>query len=183
MHIRKIVWWNLGLIMAIALYGIVTDELYWRDNGHSPWLYDYFFWAALAINGPSGFLADYLSWLTSTQSESRYVIQYAFWCLLLWPQWRLYGWLAGWRHEGRKKQIIFHVLIALIVFLGGIAAYEAWLFGHRPTEFFVDKYFWFVRLAGVACSGIVILLYAHLVANRSRSNYAFNADTPKRRAG
>ena len=183
MQTNKIIRWNLGLIVVIGLYGIVTDEPYWRDNGHGPWLYDYFFWFALALNGPSGVLADYLSWFTKTHTENRYLIQYALWCLLLWPQWRLYGWLARWRRESPKKQIMFHVLISLIVVLGGIAAYEAWLFGHRPTELFVDKYFWFVRAAGVACSGIAIFVHSHAVANQSRSNHTFNTDAPKRRAG
>jgi uncharacterized membrane protein len=34
MQINKIIWWNLGLIVSIAVYGIITDEPYWKANGH-----------------------------------------------------------------------------------------------------------------------------------------------------
>ena len=36
MPITKIVRWNLALIVVVGLYGMVTDEPYWRDNGHGP---------------------------------------------------------------------------------------------------------------------------------------------------
>jgi hypothetical protein len=45
--------------------------------------------------------------------------------------------------------------------IGFVGAYEAWNYGHRPRELaFIDKYFLFVRVAGVALSGLVILGYS-----------------------
>jgi hypothetical protein len=169
MRVAKIIRWNLGLVVAICLYGILTDEPYWRDVGHGPDLYDYFFWFALAINGPSGFLADYLSRLTGTNDEAMFLIQFALWCVLLWPQWRLYDWFVAWSRESHRKQVTFYIFVSLLVMVGGLATYEAWLYGHRPyeSEGFMDKYFLFVRVGGVACSGLVLLVYSHLVANHA----------------
>src|SRR4030095_2349196 len=101
MQINKIIWWNLGLIVSIAVYGIITDELYWKAVGHDPNLYDYLFWFGTALNGPSSFAADHFSWLIATRihyewhGDARFIIQYALWCLLLWPQWKLYEFLAN----------------------------------------------------------------------------------------
>jgi hypothetical protein len=173
---KKIIRWNLVLIIAIGLYGFFTDEPYWRDVGHGPWLYDYFFWFALAFNGPSGFLADYLSWhIHTTYVDYRFLIQYALWCLLLWPQWRFYDWLAHWYRKSFRRQVSVYVFASLLIAGGAIAAYQAWLFGHRPTDLFIDKFFWFVRIAGVACSGIVILMYVHIVASRIHSDKTVTA--------
>jgi hypothetical protein len=79
MPITKIIRWNLALIVVVGLYGMVTDEPYWRDNGHGPWLYDYLFWFGLVLNGPSGFAADYLSRLSSIGTKFRFVIPYVLW--------------------------------------------------------------------------------------------------------
>ena len=63
MSIPRIVSWNALLVLSIGIYGILTDEPYWRAVGHDPGLYDYFFWLGLVLNGPSGFAADYAAWL------------------------------------------------------------------------------------------------------------------------
>lgn len=168
MQATTLIRWNLGLLAAIGVYGLVTDEPYWREVGHGPWLYDYFYWVALAVNGPSGFLADYLSWFTGTHSEQRYGIQYALWGLLLWPQWRLYNALALWSHRSRRHKLGFYALVTLVIVLGAIAACQAWIYGHRPTEMYVDRYFWFVRVAGLACAGLVMLTYAQLTGQTHR---------------
>jgi len=122
----------------------------------------------LVINGPSGFLADFLSYPTGAYAETRYAIQYLLWCILLWPQWRFYHWLALWRLGDSGRNSVFAVSVFLIVITGGMLAYQAWIFGHRPSEFFVDQYFWFVRTAGIACSGLVAAGYAFWVARRQQ---------------
>src|SRR3981081_2028171 len=70
MPIAKIIRWNLALIFVVGLYGLATDEPYWRDNGHGPWLYDYLFWLGLVLNEPSAFAADYLSRFSSGRHGS-----------------------------------------------------------------------------------------------------------------
>lgn len=157
MLIAKFIRVNLALIVVVGFYGMVTDEPYWRDVGHGPWLYDYLFWFALILNGPSGFTAEYLSWLGSSDGDSRFVIQYALWCALLSPQWRLYHGLALWCRESRSKQMVLYSLVIFFTLAGGAGAYKGWLVGHRPSEFFVDKYFWFVRVASLGCSALVLL--------------------------
>jgi len=157
MPIAKIIRWNLALIVVVGFYGLITDEPYWRSVGHGPGIYDYLFWFALALNGPSGLAADYLSWFGASAAEARFVIQFALWCALLWPQWKLYHLLALWCREGSSRQIMLYSLVILIVAAGGAGAYQAWIWGHRPSEFFIDRYFWFVRVVGVGCSGLVLL--------------------------
>jgi hypothetical protein len=109
MLIAKFIRVNLALIVVVGFYGMVIDEPYWRDVGHGLWLYDYLFWFALILNGPSGFTAEYLSWLGSSNGDSRFVIQFALWCALLWPQWRLYHRLALGCQESRSKQMILYI--------------------------------------------------------------------------
>jgi hypothetical protein len=163
MQINKIIWWNLGLIVSIAVYGIITDEPYWKAVGHDPNLYDYFFWFATALNGPSSFAADHLSWLTGPYDDVRIIIHYVFWCLLLWPQWKLYEFLANFSLQSRQRRIVLCLFVLLFVLAGGIASYEAWVFGHRDVgDFFIDKYSEFVRIGGVACSGLVFSVCAYL---------------------
>jgi hypothetical protein len=179
MQINRIIWCNLGLIVAIGIYGLVTDEPYWRDVGHGLWLYDYLFWFALVLNGPAGVLADYISWLTTAHTEARYLIQYALWCLLLWPQWKLYNQLVHWQGGSKIKQVIFWVFVFMIVTFGGIAAYAAWLLDHHPDESPIGQYLLFVRAAGIACSGLVLLVYAHFVANHALTRRS--SGTPQKR--
>src|SRR5689334_21108432 len=107
MSIQKIVRLNALLIVSIGIYGFLTDEPYWRAVGHDPGLYDYFFWLALALNGPSGFAADYAAWLATdidlnwqalvlAQHDWRFVVQYVFWLAFLWPQWKAYDIVVTW---------------------------------------------------------------------------------------
>jgi hypothetical protein len=99
MSVHKIAQLNALLVLGIGAYGFLTDEPYWRSNGHGPWLYDYLFWCALALNGPSGFAADCASWLitySSSNAEWRFVVQYGLWLLFLWPQWKGYDAVAAW---------------------------------------------------------------------------------------
>jgi hypothetical protein len=169
MPIAKVIRLNLALIVLVCLYGLVTDEPYWRAVGHGPWLYDYLFWFGLLLNGPSGFAADYLSWLVVDDAEPRFVIQFALWGALLWPQWKLYHVLALWCRKGSSREILLYSLAILLVVAGAAGAYQAWWVGHRPSEFFIDKYFWFVRLTGVGCSGLA-LLYVYLVTSQPADN-------------
>jgi hypothetical protein len=43
MPIRNIVQLNGLLVVGIFMYGIGTDEPYFRAVGHTPWLFDYLF--------------------------------------------------------------------------------------------------------------------------------------------
>ena len=163
MSSSAIVRWNLAFIVAAGSYGFLTDEPYWRETGHGPWLYDYLFWALLALNGPSGFAADFLSSFISSEAEIRFCAQYALWCVLLRPQWKLYHRLALWCRESPPRRLAIATAALLVALIGSAAAYEAWLFGHRPSDgVFIDRYFWFVRVAGIAFSGVVLLACIHL---------------------
>ena len=173
MPINQVIRWNMTLIVAVGAYGFITNEPYWRDTGHGPWLYDYLFWFGLFLNGPSGLIADYLAWFGLSDAEPRFVIQYFLWCLLLWPQWRLYHALALWCGANRARQLGLYGAAFVLTILGSVAAYQAWIFGHRPSHTFIDPYFWFVRVAGLGCAGVVLLAYTYVVTSRLRSNYAF----------
>jgi hypothetical protein len=148
MSIRKIISLNCLLILSVCVFGVLTDEPYWREVGHSPSLYDYFFWSALALNGPSGVVADYAAWLTTNnlhlkwqalflaQHEWRFAAQYAIWLLLLWPQWKAYddilvGWCIG--HPYRQTWLFITAFGAALI--GCFAAYQAWTPGHRVGFF------------------------------------------------
>ena len=170
MPIARIIRWNVALIVAGGFYGLATNEPYWRDTGHGPWLYDYLFWLGLVLNGPSGFAADYLSRLSSSGTEFRFVIQYVLWCLLLWPQWKLYHAVAVWCRASRRRQMALYSLALLLALSGTAGAYEAWLIGHRPSDLFIDKYSWFVRIASIAFAGVVLLVYVYLFKDQARSN-------------
>ena len=170
MSVHKIAQLNALLVLGIGAYAFLTDEPYWRSNGHGPWLYDYLFWCALALNGPSGFAADCASWLitySSSNAEWRFVVQYGLWLLFLWPQWKGYDAVAAWCIGHRGRETSLYLATAGITVIGCIAAYEAWIYGHRPMELvFIDRYFWFVRVAGVALSGMVILAYSQFAKGR-----------------
>jgi len=175
MSIRRIIWLNALLVLGIGIYGVVTDEPYWRSVGHGPWLYDYLFWCALALNGPSGFAADYAAWfvvdrfnvnwqlVVQHEDDWRFMVQYGLWLFLLWPQWKGYHAVAAWCIAHRGREILLYLAVVAITVIGCAAAYEAWIYGHRPSEFFIDRFFWFVRIAGVALSGIIILAYSQFV--------------------
>lgn len=171
--IGKIVRLNALLILAIGLYGLATDEPYWRANGHGPYLYDYLFWCALALNGPSGFAADYLAWLITSSGSNfqlQFLLQYALWLLLLWPQWKAYAAVVTWCMGHRGREVALYIAVAVIVVVGSYAAYEGWVYGHRPRELaWIDRYFWFVRMAGLALSGLIILACSQFSKNVVRS--------------
>lgn len=168
--ITKIIRWNLAGIVVLAVYGLATDEPYWRAVGHGPWLFDYAFWFALVMNGPSGFTADYLARHLSSSADDWFTMQYALWCAFLWPQWKLYHALTSWCRQTRARGLMLLGLVFFFTLVGGLAAWQAWLVGHRPSEFFVDRYFWFARVGGVACSGLVVLCVFALASKQSRQD-------------
>ncbi len=96
------------------------------------------------------------------------LIQYGLWCLLIWPQWKLYDLLINWQQKNKVRQITFRVLVLLIMFVGVAAAYEAWLLDHQPNESPMAQYFLFVRVIGLTCSALVLIAYAHFVAQHVR---------------
>jgi len=108
------------------------------------------------MNGPSGLAADYLSWLVARHAEIRFVLQYAFWCALLWPQWQPYLALAQWCRQTRARRMVLCCLTLLLTLVGAVAASRAWFIGQRPSAFVIDRHFWFARVAGVAGSGLVL---------------------------
>ncbi|PJG51010.1 hypothetical protein CVM73_33010 [Bradyrhizobium forestalis] len=178
MSIRKIILLNALLVASVGIFGVLTDEPYWRAVGHVPWLYDYFFWLALALNGPSGFLADYAAWLAIdsfhlhrqmrvlAEHEWQFAIQYALWLLLLWPQWKAYDILVRWCAGRSYRETTLRVAAFSIVLIGCVFAYASWTPSHRIGLFFIDRYFWVVRALGLGLSGIVVLLYSQLARVR-----------------
>jgi hypothetical protein len=160
---RALPFLNALFILALAVFGAVTDEPYWRANGHLPWTYDYVYFTALALNGPSGVLAELLSRSLSSNNETQYVLQYLLWTCLAPLQWWLYRQLALLSHSSRPGRL-FVLVGAVLVFVGGaIGAKAGWDSGHRPAyEEFIDQYFWFVRVASLALAGGIQLLYAFL---------------------
>ena len=76
--------------------------------------------------------------------------------------------LTSWCRQTRAPGIMLPRL--LFTLLGGLEAWQAWLVGHRPSEFFVDRYFWFARVGGVACSGLVVLCVFALASKQSRQD-------------
>jgi len=165
MSIRNIIRLNALLVLAVGIYGLVIDESYWRANGHDPYLYDYLFWCALALNGPSGFAADYGAWLVAFNNDDlHFLLQYGFWLLLLRFQWKRYDALVAWCIGHRERERWLFLAAFVITVIGGVAAYEGWVWGHRPSgDGFIDRYFWFVRIGGVALAGAVVLAYGQFV--------------------
>jgi hypothetical protein len=105
---------------------------------------------AFASNGPSDLAADQLSWFAAADAELRLIMTYALWCALLWPQA-----VSGGRVVKPALPAILCSLALLFTLLGGLAAYQAWLFG--PTEFVIDRYFCFVRGEVLPVSGLCCL--------------------------
>ncbi|WP_394834992.1 hypothetical protein LVJ94_51680 [Pendulispora rubella] len=165
MRLRLLIQINVAYVLAVGIYGIVIDEPYWRDVGHGPEVYDGLFWLGLLLNGPSGLLADWLSWLFVGRSEAHFVFQYLFWSVLVWVQWRLYFLAASWSSNRAGRPQLLNLFAVALAMLGAVAARKAWLFGHRPSgDFFIDRYFWFVRVVGVACSGLVLVACRYLTS-------------------
>jgi len=177
MPIRNIIRLNVLLVLAVGIYGFLTDEPYWKAVGHGPNLYDYVFWFALALNGPSGFAAEYAAWFATSNGSDhdlQFVLQYGFWLLLLWVQWRLYDAAARYCIGHRSRETLLYLAAFAVAVLGGLAAYQGWVWGHRPMDVgFIDRYFWFVRIGGVALSGVVVFAHTQLVkASRALPNEA-----------
>jgi hypothetical protein len=175
MSIRKIISLNALLISSVGVFGVLTDEPYWRAVGHEPGLYDYLFWLALALNGPSGFVADFaarfatnnllLNWqaLFLAKQDWQFMVQYALWLLFLWPQWKAYDILVRWCIGQHYREASLRLAALSIALIGCVWAYEAWTPGHRIGLFFIDRFFWVVRSAGLGLSGVVIVLYSQLL--------------------
>jgi 4-hydroxybenzoate polyprenyltransferase len=150
---------NFILVLAIAIYGLFADEPSWREDGHSPWLYDYLYWLAVALNGPSGFIPDYARRvITGTSSlEKMFVAQYGLWLLLLWPQWRIYDLVARWCIADRRREIALYVATAGISVIGAVVTYEAWILERREAEYIPLSFDWVAGHAGLALVGLIIL--------------------------
>jgi hypothetical protein len=174
MLIRRIISLNALLIVGVGIFGVLTDEPYWRAVGHTPSLYDYLFWLALALNGPSGLAADLgarhitdnfrLPFLAG--HEWRFIIQYALWLLFIWPQWKAYDLSVRWCVGHPFRKILLYLAASGAVLIGCIEAYEAWEPSQRVGLVFIDRYYWTVRIAGLGLAGLVVVLYAQLLKNR-----------------
>jgi hypothetical protein len=77
MQLRKLIFLNIAFVLALFLYGLATDEPYWRDNGHGPWLYDYFLWALFLANGLAGACADPIAFLLGGGYDTRFLVSAA----------------------------------------------------------------------------------------------------------
>ncbi len=154
MSLPRLIALNLALVIAAGLFGLATDEPYWHSVGHDPWAYDYVFWFALALNGPSGFLADWLSRALGVGTDARFFALYGFWMVLLALQWTAYARIGDWAASERARQRGVRLLAAAWVLVGCVFAAYVWAATEDSTEYFVDVYFWPVRIIGIAFSGI-----------------------------
>ena len=152
---------NIGLILCVGLYGLLTDEPYWRSMGHSTNVYDVLFWAALIPNGPAGFLADWLAWKIGLADDTRHLTQYLLWSALAMLQWWAYLQLARW--AARLTQRVRTVATLSLIWLAcGIAwagyALNAALGAAKTADCFIDVSFWPVRIGSTALAGLWVLL-------------------------
>lgn len=165
MTLRRMIKLNLLLVFLVGLYGLATDEPYWREVGHGPWVYDYLFWVALALNGPSGFLAHWSSLKLGLYDIPGFLAQYGFWLALLGIQWVLYFRLARWSAVARVRRIFVYG-VSLCLFLTGCAAIiQIWqvnLERHAIEDHHIDVYFWPVRVGGLVLAGFWVSLLTYL---------------------
>jgi hypothetical protein len=160
----RLVVFSAALVIGVGMFGVLTDEPYWRAVGHGPWMYDYLFWFALALNGPSGLLADWLSFAMRVEHNLQFAVQYCLWGLFLGPQWYAYDALARWAARTPTRSRRLYATSAILYLVGCVGCHHIWL-NTVPTEHFVDIYFWPVRIAGVALAGVCVSM---LLANVKR---------------
>jgi hypothetical protein len=166
MPYRRLIALNLALVAAVGIFGLVTDEPYWRSNGHDPRVYDYLFWFALALNGPSGFVADWLSWALGLEMDVHFFAQYVLWMALLAVQWFAYVRLSKWAAPSRARRRGVCVAAGFLALVGCVIAASVWATTQPSTEYFVDVWFWPVRIAALALSGAwVALLLRNMRSN------------------
>lgn len=162
---------NLGLILCVGLYGLLTDEPYWRSLGHGTNVYDVLFWAALIPNGPAGFLADWLAWKVGLTDDTRHLTLYLLWGALAALQWWAYLQLAQWAARSYRRART--VAILSLIWLGcGVAwagyALDAALGGAKTADYFIDVSFWPVRIGASALAGLWVLL----LVRRAQAQFA-----------
>jgi len=167
MSVRRLIALNLALVAAVFAFGLATDEPYWRAMGHSPWTYDYLFWVAMALNGPSGFLADRISCALGFDLNLRFLVQYIFWMILLVLQWTAYARIGSWAALERARERSVRVLAVAWVLVGCVFAAYVWAVTADSMEYFVDVYFWPVRILGIALSGVWVYCLCGACAVRS----------------
>lgn len=169
MTVHKLTRLNLWFVSALGIYGFVTDEPYWRNVGHSPWMYDFLFWFGLFLNGPSGLAADYVSWSVSPNAELQFVVQYILWFSFLMIQWRSYHAAAAWSLGNIRRTTMLYTASLFLMIAAGYGSYEAWMYVPRLTESVIDRYFWFVRIAGIASAGLVLIAYRIYLGRTARN--------------
>lgn len=167
MSVRRLIALNLALVAAVFVFGLATDEPYWRALGHGPWAYDYLFWVAMALNGPSGFLADRISCALGFDLSLRFFAQYAFWMLLLMLQWIAYVRFGEWAASDPARLNRVRWVAASWVLIGCVLAAYVRAVTADSTESFVDVYFWPVRIIGIALSGAWVSCLCGACALRS----------------
>jgi hypothetical protein len=182
MSLRRLVGLNAALVISVCMLGLLTDEPYWRSVGHGPWMYDYLFWCALALNGPSGLLADWLSFALRLEDNVRFAAQYGLWELFLVPQWYAYAALARWAAGTPTRSRTLYATSAVLFVIGCVGSVHVWFVNRGPTEYFVDIFFWPVRIAGAALAGVCVsVLLARMRSNppsRGRSQAGFAHSRP-----
>ncbi|MGO9007597.1 MAG: hypothetical protein ACLQIQ_08680 [Beijerinckiaceae bacterium] len=152
---RTVVLLNFVFILGICLYGLLTDEPYWRAVGHGPELYNYLLWAGLVLNGPSGFIADHLLKLIQPNSYNHdWLVEYGLWLLLLWPQWKAYDLAARWCMGDRRRETALYVVIAGITAIGCVMTLR-----DQARYLHPDSIFLVGRVAAITLSSLVILVY------------------------
>lgn len=165
---RRIIKLNMFLVLLAGLYGLVTDEPYWREVGHGPWAYDYLFWLAMAPNGPSGFLADWSSWKFGLYTDFRYLAQYGLWLVLLCIQWALYQRLAKWSAVTQTRRFLIYGMSLVLILAGCAAIAHIWQTNLRRDviEEHIDIYFWPVRIGGLVLAGLWVSLLTYYHARK-----------------
>ena len=96
--------------LALAIYGILIDEPYWRAVGHYPNTYDFLSWFLIMLSSPSSALARYFPFYiySDIKYDSIFIAQHMFWLCLSLFQWLMLlhyrvglGKILRWWHGGR----------------------------------------------------------------------------------
>lgn len=160
MSLRFVITLNCALVLAVGLFGLFSDQPYWRAVGTAPWLYDYANWLVLLCNGLSGFLSAFLTMHLIDDFDWSYILQYILWLAFLPLQWFIYWRLADWASGTSRRAILICVAAVALAAGGGILAARTLIWNmsyDQEMGGFLDVYSGPVFIFAAAISGLWVV--------------------------
>jgi len=123
---RRAPLWAASFVLALAIWGMLIDEPYFRDVGHGANAFTWTRWIAIFLSAPASLLARPAARAVAAYFEFEFLIEHVLWAALIVLQWRALRRGAAYLRPGWAWTLIAVMLAMISVAVGLASWHERW---------------------------------------------------------